>query len=145
MARGPSRTAGPGSEISENRVMGPRAAPGQKPGRIRGITEVTETGTSPARGSPGPGGRISNRSPPALLLAPPGGGWGHHWGSWMPHNGLGRQNLSMWAWSSVAQPSQALTRQPSTMALSDRQTIQPFQTEGIRAGIPCTSISLWLP
>lgn len=60
----------------------------------------------------------------------------------MPQNGLGGQNLSLWAPSSVDRPSQALTKQPSTMVLSDRQTIQPFQAEGSRAGIPYTCFFL---
>lgn len=129
----------------------PRAAR-RPPGRIRpGIglrtgasPRVGHTGTHSGTGSSGsPGGTVSSGPAPALLLE-------HR----IVSREAGRQIMGQEGrlLSGVgtvlgypAQPSQAFSRQPSTKALSGRQTIQPFQAEGSRAGISRTSVSLWRP
>ena len=99
---------------------------------------VDQTGTSPTRGSPSNLGVESAMAPTCPPVHPSWRSIGSS-SSGKPdaRQWAGRaEPPSPWAVSSAAWPSQALTRQPSTMVLSGRQTIRPFQARAGRLASP---------
>ena len=135
--RGLSQTARPGQETAERCMVGPVVGSGQGPGRIRGVTQGGP-GTSPTRGSPRNLGVESAMAPTCPPVHPSWRSIGSS-SSGKPdaRQWAGRaEPPSPWAASSATWPSQALTRQPSTMVLSGRQTIRPFQARAGRLASP---------
>lgn len=136
-AQSPSQAAQPGQETSESCMEGPQVESGQRPGRIRGLTQGWQNRQKPSQrqsrepggGRGGEGGLQNQQWAPTYPPAHPSW-WAQDppWGRQMPDNGLGGQHLSVYGHGAVlpgpARPS--VDSQAQWLSQAGRQ-FSPFR------------------